>query len=156
MEYHVETMDSCLIAYVRRVGPYGPANSEVMESLKRWADQNKLLGTGTIFGIAQDNPQTTPPEQCRYDACITVEDVDALQGMEEQNIQLAQLPGGEYMICEIVHTAEHMQQAWGLTFKEIERQGWQLDERPILERYRGEVVMKHYCELCIPILEGEV
>ncbi len=36
MKFKVETIPSYRIAYMRRVGPYGPANHTVMENLKKW------------------------------------------------------------------------------------------------------------------------
>lgn len=73
MDVRVETLPSYRLAYVRQIGPYGPANVQAMEELKSWAREKGLLTeSAVLFGIPQDNPQITPPEQCRYDACITI------------------------------------------------------------------------------------
>ncbi|MDV2888408.1 GyrI-like domain-containing protein, partial [Alkalihalophilus pseudofirmus] len=67
-----ETLPNYRIAYVRQVGPYGPANRLAMEKVKKWAAEKKLTKSAIIFGIPQDNPETTNPENCRYDACVVI------------------------------------------------------------------------------------
>lgn len=45
------------------------------EKLKHWAKANNLMDSKTvILGIANDDPKTTPPENCRYDACTLLVD----------------------------------------------------------------------------------
>lgn len=52
MEMVIENLPSYRIAYVRQVGPYGPANVQAMNTLKQWADKNQLLHESAIlFGI---------------------------------------------------------------------------------------------------------
>ncbi len=41
MEYNVETLPNYRIAYFRQIGPYGPANLEVMEKLKKVGQREK-------------------------------------------------------------------------------------------------------------------
>ncbi|MGW8957391.1 AraC family transcriptional regulator [Paenibacillus sp. NPDC055715] len=73
MNMKVETLPKYRIAYVRQIGPYGPANIQAMKKLKKWAEENNLLTeSAIILGIPQDNPDTTLPENCRYDACIVI------------------------------------------------------------------------------------
>jgi len=60
--------------------------------------------------------------------------------------------GGKYVVFKIRHTAEEVQKAWLSIFPELLKQGYQLDEtRPILERYKAQMVKNHYCEICVPI-----
>ena len=56
MKYKVETLPNYRIAYVRRVGPYGPTNIEVMENLKKWDKEKNLLSSVILLAIPQDNP----------------------------------------------------------------------------------------------------
>ena len=46
------------------------------------------------IGIGHDNPEVTPPEKLRYDACLTVN--EQFQATGEIGVQ--ELPGGEYAI----------------------------------------------------------
>ncbi|MFC7560727.1 hypothetical protein ACFQ5D_00200 [Paenibacillus farraposensis] len=92
----METLPNYRIAYVRQVGPYGPAESAI------------------LLGIPQDNPQTTPPEKCRYDACIVIA-------------------------------------AWAEIFPTLHKMGFHIDNKPILEKYTGNMVNNDFCEICVPI-----
>lgn len=60
------------VAYVRHVGPYSecePAWTKLCEQVAR----NGLFGPDTrFFGVSHDDPEITPPEKIRYDACLTV------------------------------------------------------------------------------------
>lgn len=69
---------------LRRIGPYGPANIEVMERIKKWADERNLLESATLFAISHDNHETTPAEQCGFDACMVVSKEDQLDGSIDQ------------------------------------------------------------------------
>jgi len=150
MNIMVEKMPTYRIAYIRKIGPYGMNNVQTMEELKKWAKLNHLFNDESIiFGIAQDNPETTKPENCRYDTCIVVSNDYSVTGgyVREGNIV-----GGKYAIFIINHTAEAVQKAWIDIFPELSRQGFQFDERrPIIERYIVKMVNNHYCEICVPI-----
>ncbi|QUH20372.1 AraC family transcriptional regulator [Alkaliphilus sp. B6464] len=150
MNIMIEKMPTYRIAYIRKSGPYGTNNVQTMEELKEWAKFNHLFNDESIIlGIAQDNPETTKPENCRYDTCIVVSnDYSVTDGyVREGNIV-----GGKYAIFKINHTAEAVQKAWIDIFPELSRQGYQFDEtRPIIERYIVQMVNNHHCEICVPI-----
>lgn len=150
MNSKVETIPNYRIAYVRQTGPYGPANTQAMEKLKQWAHEKKLLTeSAVILGIPQDNPETTPPEQCRYDACIVISK-DYLVDTHD-SISEGELLGGKYAIFQINHTAEDVQKAWAGIFSELQNKGYQMDNRPVLERYSGDMIDNHQCEICVPV-----
>lgn len=148
MNMTIETMPTLRIAFVRQVGPYGPANVQAMEKIKKWAkERNLLTESAIIFGIPLDDPKTVPPEYCRYDASIVISnDLEVDDGIGER-----ELSGGTYVICRIKHTAEEIQKAWAEVIPYLQENGYQIDNRPILERYMGEWILQHFCELCVPI-----
>ena len=147
MQFKVETLPKYRFAYVRRVGPYGSANIEVMEKLKKWAKEKNLHNSGIIFAIPQDNPETTLPENCRFDACIVISEDYLL----DDSISEGKLAGGKYLIYEVKHTAEDIQKAYADIFPALQSNGYQIDNKPILERYTGNMVNNHYCEICVPV-----
>ncbi|PDY44424.1 DNA gyrase inhibitor [Bacillus pseudomycoides] len=147
MKFKVETLPNYRIAYVRRVGPYGSANIEVMEKLKKWANEKDLLKSATLLAIPQDNPETTLPENCRFDACIVISKDYQL----DDSICESELSGGKYLIYEIKHTAEDIQKAYADIFPSLQSNGYQIDNKPILERYAGDMINNPYCEICVPI-----
>jgi len=143
-------MPACRIAYIRKIGPYGMTNIQAMEELKKWASLNHLFNDESIIlGIAWDNPETTKPENCRYDACIVI---SGNYSVTDSNVREGNIVGGKYAICKVRHIAEAIQKAWIDIFTELPRQGYQFDEtRPIIERYILEMVNNHHCEICVPI-----
>lgn len=148
MKPTIEMLPKSRIAYVRQTGPYGPANIGAMEKLKQWAAEKNLLNESTIIlGIPQDNPATTPPENCRYDACIVI----ANEFQIDASVKEGELPGGTYAIFKVKHTAEAIQQAWDGIGQAIQNSGHSIGNKPTIERYTGEMITSHYCEICVPI-----
>lgn len=146
---HLETIPPLRTVYIRHTGPYGPGNAQTMERLKAWAKSRGLLGEeAVILGIAQDNPRTTPPDACRYDACLVLDSVDP----QDEEIRLGTAGGGNYAVYDIEHTAQAIRQAWNDIFAEPTKQGLVPDEsRPVIERYAAKMVARHRCELCVPV-----
>ncbi|MFD2043478.1 GyrI-like domain-containing protein [Ornithinibacillus salinisoli] len=147
MNFKVETIPNYRIAYMRRVGPYGPANIEVMEKLKKWAKEKHLLESATLLAIPQDNPETTLPENCRFDACIVI----SKDYQMDDSICESELSGGKYLIYEVKHTAEVIQKAYVDIFSSLQSNGYQIDSKPIMERYTGDMIYNPYCEICVPV-----
>ena len=53
----MEEMEAVEIAYLRRTGPYGPENRQLMERLKAFLKERGRMGSGTVLlGIALDDP----------------------------------------------------------------------------------------------------
>lgn len=148
MYMKIENIPNYRIAYVRQVGPYGSGNVHAMEDLKKWANKMNLLDdSAIIFGVTQDNPQTTQPENCRYDACIVIpSDYPIGDSMSE-----SQLSGGSYVICKVRHTAEDISKAWADIFPFLQEGGYQIDNKPMFERYTGDMIYNDYCEICVPV-----
>ncbi|SDC70856.1 AraC family transcriptional regulator [Paenibacillus polymyxa] len=149
MEMYIENLPSYRLAYVRQVGPYGPANAQAMNTLKQWADKNQLLHeSATLLGIPQDDPTTTPPEKCRYDACILITESERL---EDEFVEIGELSGGDYLICKVRHTAEAIKQTWNIIIPHLQTSGYLMDNKPVIERYRWALLNQHYCEICVPV-----
>lgn len=147
----IENIPSHNIVYMRRTGPYGIENSLLMEEFKKWAASHDLFNDkSVILGIAMDDNRTTSPEACRYDVCLIVpDDFDILDGKVMKRI----LDGGKYVIIQIPHTAEAVQEAWASTIPSLADNGYTFDlSRQILERYPKKMVDVHRCEICVPIL----
>lgn len=147
MEYQIEMIPSYRIAYMRRVGPYGPDNIKVMAKIKQWARERNLLGSAIFFAIPQDNPQTTLPEHCRFDACIVIpNDYQVDDSVFEGN-----LSGGKYLMFEVSHTAEDIQKAYPLVFQSLQSSGYEMDHKPMMEKYIGDLDSTPYCHICVPV-----
>lgn len=151
MDINIEMIPSYKIAYIRKIGPYGPQNVQAMEQLKSWANENNLINEySIILGIAQDNPEFTEPKACRYDTCLVVsEEFQA----DDKNINSGKIIGGRYCVFTIIHTADAMEKAWRDIFSELAKANYEFDTgRPILERYALKMINNHHCEICVPII----
>lgn len=151
MDINIEMIPSYKIAYIRRTGPYDLENVKIMEELKSWAREKNLFNENSIIlGIAQDNPQFTEPKDCRYDICLVVSDEFKV---DNKHINFGKTIGGKYCVFKISHTVDAIQKAWMEMFLELLKRNYEFDDkRHILERYAVEMINKHYCEICIPIL----
>ena len=76
------------------VGPYGEVGV-AWGKLMSWAGRQGLLrGRPTILGIVHDDPDVTPPDKIRYDACLVVN--GAIQA--EGEIGVHEIGGGEFAV----------------------------------------------------------
>lgn len=147
MKFKEELFPPYRIAYMRRVGQYGPGNFEVMEKLKEWAKEKNLLDSATLFAIPQDNPQTTLPDNCRFDACIVIPNDYRV----DDSVNEGEISGGKYLVFEVKHTSEAIQKAYTDIFQSLQNSGYKIDNKPIMEKYIGDMFSNPYCEICVPI-----
>lgn len=75
LKFYISTMQENLpsskIIYMRRTGKYGSENYKLMDTFKKWIQENDLYNEDTvIYAIPMDNPEIVDPFQCRYDVCI--------------------------------------------------------------------------------------
>ena len=122
------------VAYMRHVGPYGSRGiSEMWQRFEVWCAQQGLTSPRRrMFGIAQDNPNITPAERTRYDACVEVD--DSFQPSGEVGVQT--IRGGQYACTAFLANAAEIKAAWvkflGMTMPDA---GYQHDVAPAMEIY---------------------
>lgn len=154
LKFYISTTQECIpsskVIYMRRTGAYGIENYKLMDTFKKWVQENNLYNEDTvIYAIPMDAPEKVMPCQCRYDVCINKPEN---QTFELNQIGCRDLESGKYLIFLIPHTADAVQTAWQMCFSELEKLGYLLDKsRPVIERYKKTLVDRHLCELCIPI-----
>ena len=141
------------VAYLRYVGPYGPAVSEFLRNTYyEWAATNDLLARPR-YGISHDDPGITAPEKCRYDACVEVPANFSGTG----NFFKTTIAGGRYASMPFYGTAAEAPAAWaGLLRDWLPTTGLQLDARPAFEYYppgaRFDPQTGAFeCHMCIPV-----
>lgn len=109
MDINIEMIPSYKIAYIRRTGPYGLENLQIMEQLKSWAREKNLFNENSIIlGIAQDNSEFTEPKDCRYDTCLVVSDEFKV---DNKYIKFGKTTGGKYCVFKISHTVDAIKKA---------------------------------------------
>jgi AraC family transcriptional regulator len=92
MEAKITDIEPMRVAFVRHIGPYAEVG-KAWEQLCQWAGPRGLLGPQMkMLAMSHDDPEVTPPEKLRYDACIVVgSDVKP-----DGNVGVHQIPGGRY------------------------------------------------------------
>ncbi|MEZ7198367.1 AraC family transcriptional regulator [Pseudodesulfovibrio karagichevae] len=94
MEVRIENVDAMRVAFIRKTGPYNQCE-DAWKRLCAWAGpRGQLGGDAKFLGVGHDDPQVTPPDKIRYDACVTV-GADA-EGEGEVGIQT--VGGGRYAV----------------------------------------------------------
>lgn len=92
MKVEITKLPPLRVAFIRHTGPYSEC-AKVWEKLMAWAGHEGLVGPDAkFFGLSHDDPEVTPPEKLRYDACVTVNDSFEPAG----DIGVQTIPGGEF------------------------------------------------------------
>jgi AraC family transcriptional regulator len=94
MDVRIETFPARRVAFVRHVGPYRQVHT-AWEKLAAWAGPRGLFGPRAMaIGVGHDDPDVTPPDKIRYDACLTVDGPVAPEG----EVGVQEVGGGEYAV----------------------------------------------------------
>lgn len=126
-------MDARTLAYIRVTGPYGEGYDAVCHRLHQWAAPRGLEGGEWIF-IYHDNPEVTPPAQCRTDIGISVP-VGTL-GTGEVEIQL--IPAGRYAQSRYLITDRSQYgERWQEHIGDIVAAGLAFGDGPCFELYHS-------------------
>lgn len=141
------------VAYLRKTGPYGPELGRFWsETVYPWMAENQLLGLPR-YGICLDDPETTAPQQCRYDAAVEVAPDRVLSGNPLRTV----LSGGRYAVHRFRGPVQDVAGAWlALTRDWLPSSGLQLDARPFVEHYPPDAMFDpatgvFEAELCMPV-----
>jgi AraC family transcriptional regulator len=132
MEVRIEHVEPTRVAFVRHVGRYDQVGT-AWERLCTQLGKDGLLGPGTRFiGICYDDPEVTPPEKIRYDACVTVDS----NFIPEDDIGVQTVGGGEYAVTTHVGPYERLGQTYArLLGQWLPASGRELRSEPSLELY---------------------
>jgi len=138
---------------MRYTGPYGePLGRFWRLTVSPWLAEYGLLDCPR-YGITLDNPMSTPPGECRYDACVEIP-----RGMTLPDAEEITIPGGRYAVTRFKGTGAEIGAAWGAFISAaLDSPGNRADpSRNVLEHYpRGAYfdpkTRVFSCELCLPI-----
>ena len=73
MKPEIRTLLEQRVLFVRKTGRYDKAASEAWATLMGFAYSRRLINKDTKgIGISHDDPEITPEENIRYDACISI------------------------------------------------------------------------------------
>ena len=133
---NVEPME---VLCVRRVGEYNKAATEAWSVLMGFAYGQKikhkknLMGKNAMmFGIGHDNPNITPENKLRYDACISYDDKSV---KPEGEIGIKTIEGGKYV--KYIHKGayEKLNDSYQNLIDWIIENGYTIADKPPFEKY---------------------
>lgn len=132
MDIKIENWEPRKVAFVRHLGPYQECGT-AWDRLCTWAAPKGLLAGGPeMFGISYDDPETTPPEKIRYDACLRVED-DIEPG---EDIGLQEIAGGTYVVATHEGPYSDFNQTYSYLYADyIPSTQWECRDAPCVEIY---------------------
>jgi AraC family transcriptional regulator len=149
----VKELPSCRVAYIRDIGPYrSESNERAKERLLQWAVAKKLVNARIMMGVCWSDPETTPSQECIFDACLTVPE----NVQDDSEVHIQYLPGGKLAIlhCECDWETIPTKRKW--LFKEwLPASGFQRDERPFFFIYYNNPHMNRLrlaiVDMCLPV-----
>lgn len=153
MKVEVKEMPAHHVAYVRAIGPYGvEVCGSAFEKLMRWAGPRGLAGKGPSLGVCWDNPEVTPPEKCRYDACLPVPEGTKVDG----DVALQTIEGGQFAVLHCEIDPDGFSAAWDeLMCKWMPSSGYQPGDRPCYELCHSDPSThpegKFVVDICCPV-----
>jgi len=151
----IQTIPDKYVIYKRISTGYDPQMiSTVFSELYQFALKNNLLQSISQFiGTGYDDPDYTPAEKCRYDACISINRIDKLPGNNSYNKKV--LKGGWCAVFSFKGEKNQFHTAWDIIFREwLLSSDYLPDNRPHFEMY---LHSKEYekgifeANLCLPI-----
>ena len=103
------------------------------EKLWKFIQKNKLFNMRMEFlGLYLDDPTTTPSEQCRFDACITINK----PAEDTEEIRIKVIEGGKYLMFLYTGSYENFGRVYDIIYNDyLEGKGYKYREAPWLEKY---------------------
>lgn len=153
MNVRVVEIEPARVACLRHTGPFGPALGEFWRNVVApWMLDNGLMGR-VSYGVAMDDPGHTPPEKCRYDACVEVGHDDPAP----PPAALGTIPGGRYAVVDYYGPSTAIGDAWYAFYGQaLPAAGLKDRPGPCFERYAADFradpqTGEFACELFIPV-----
>lgn len=85
-----------------------------------------------MFGLGHDNPQVTPEEKCRYDACVLLE--EGIKTGKDYNTQA--FPAGKYACFYFKGESTNLAQLYLEIYKNwFPKSGYEPGDFPLIEKY---------------------
>ena len=92
MDVKIVKENNVRVAFVRHTGPYDQCGAAWGKLCSHLGAAGLLGGSPRFIGLSYDDPEVTPADKIRYDACVEVD--DSFQPEGEIGVQV--LPGGDF------------------------------------------------------------
>ncbi|MFC1763994.1 GyrI-like domain-containing protein [Planctomycetota bacterium] len=134
MKVEIVAFDPIQVAYVHHVGPYNQCG-QAWETLCTWAGPQGLIRPGCKFlGLCYDDPEVTPADKVRYDACISVDNPMEPSG----KIGVKTIERGHYAMATHFGPYEKLSQTYAqLCGQWAPDNGYEIASLPSIEIYQN-------------------
>lgn len=131
MKVTLQNLPALRVACVRHTGSYDQCG-KAWDRLMAVLGPAGFLAGARFLGVCYDDPEVTPPDKIRYDACVTVDDDFAPSG----DIGILIIPGGEYAVTTHFGPYQNLGQTYRrLLGQWLPRSGRELRSSPCFEEY---------------------
>lgn len=132
MDVQIKKIPPRQVIFVRHIGPYTECG-KAWEKLCLWAGPKGFLQPGIEFiGLCYDDPDITPAEKIRYDACITAEGNIETEG----EIGVQTVAGGLYAMTTHHGSYSKLSETYAaLCGQWVPQNGYEIRSLPSLEIY---------------------
>lgn len=119
---------------LRHTGPYIEVG-KAWQQLCTWAGQHGLIGPASeMLGLSYDDPEITPADKLRYDACITIDREIEPEG----EIQVRELSAGDYAVIRHRGPYEKLNETYAELFgAHLPGSQREAADAPCIEAYRN-------------------
>lgn len=155
----IQRLEPITVAFIRHLGAYTEADAGAFDTLIAWAiATGRYSGENLLLGIGHDDPNITPVDKVRFDACLQVDEPFAPTGV----IGCQPLPVGDYATLTYVGPyGTAMVAAYAAIFTYMQsRSDYTLIGLPAVEIYRTTRVNPEYAlnhtEILLPIAKKGV
>lgn len=154
MSVEIRELPQMHVAYIRHTGPYGPEIGTAFQKLMKWAERRKLFNEDTkVLAVYWDNPDTTAPEACRADACITLSR-GTVQTDEEIHFQT--LKQGVFAVYHCEVRDGDFEAPWTYVTRQwLPESGYHLGPNPCYEIYHNDAAQDPdgawYLDICLSV-----
>jgi len=138
IKVEVKAVPAMRLAYVKHLKGYedGPGIAGAFQKLFLWAGPRGYLGGEMkVLGLSLDNPDITPKDKCRYYACVEV----SAEARPQGEVGILETHAGRYAVARFKGSDDIFRRAYDFLFGAwLPRSGFQPDDHPCFEVYRGE------------------
>lgn len=132
MKTMIKQLQPFRVAFMRHVGPYSEVGHTWERLLPVLGKEGWLGGDNLVLGICHDDPELTPQDKIRYDACVSVDEHFQPQG----DIGVQVIAGGDYVVTTHFGSYDRLGDTYSkLLGQWLPRSGRELRSAPCFEVY---------------------
>lgn len=153
MDAQIKSLPPLRVVFIRAQGPYNQSAESAWQKICAWAGPKGLFGPKTQFiGVNYDDPDITPPDKIRYEACLTTD----REILPEGDVGVQEVGNGTYAITLVKGPYTGLSDGYAALCGEwVPKKGYKLRSGPSLEFYLNDPGNTKpddlLTEVCVPV-----